>query len=310
MPRAPRCPRLTTRRRRGYDAIVLHLHIACVCIKGARSASARAFTLIELIVCIAVIALLVSLLLPALSGARGAARSARCLAQVRSLELAQALYADAYKGALVDAGLAHGGLGNPRQSWPFTLSRFSDGPLALRSPWDNSPFWSPGEGGRFSGSTLGEYLDLSDRGTVPPASSVARWTSYGLNNYTTSSKKPPASFMKRPSYDTLQRVPFPATTVHFLVITFGRSDALTDPAAAKYARSDHVHAETFDDGAPGTAPETAAIQMQLNAHGGGAKPSWGGVAPYGYLDGHAASHRFDQVYTDFDHNRFYPEVAQ
>ncbi|MFN0010312.1 MAG: type II secretion system protein [Phycisphaerales bacterium] len=277
-------------------------------------ARGRGFTLIELLVVIAVVALLVGTLLPALAQARHAARGVKCLTQVRQLELAQALYADAYKGALVDAALAHGGLGDPRNSWPITLGQYSEGALILRSPLDSSPFWSADDGGTYPGVGFRRYADLLAASTGGPGGStprvaLARWTSYGLNNYTTRSKKPPAAFMARPSYDTLPRVPRPGSTVHFLMMTFGAGEP-PSTQAGQYARSDHVHAQTWDDGAPGTSPTAAAAQMQLNAHAGPRVPGWTGVSAYGFLDGHAQALRFDQVYTDFNRNRFYPEVAQ
>jgi prepilin-type N-terminal cleavage/methylation domain-containing protein/prepilin-type processing-associated H-X9-DG protein len=58
------------------------------------SGQPRGFTLIELLVVIAVIAILAALFLPALSRARGAARSIQCLGQMRQLGLAVGLYAE------------------------------------------------------------------------------------------------------------------------------------------------------------------------------------------------------------------------
>src|SRR5688572_12608266 len=57
----------------------------------------RAFTLVELLVVISIIALLIALLLPTLSGAREAARSSVCLSNERQLALALSAYSQENK---------------------------------------------------------------------------------------------------------------------------------------------------------------------------------------------------------------------
>jgi prepilin-type N-terminal cleavage/methylation domain-containing protein/prepilin-type processing-associated H-X9-DG protein len=58
------------------------------------------FTLVELLVVIGIIALLVSLLLPALGKAQSAARAVQCAANLRSITQGMQLYAAQYKGAI------------------------------------------------------------------------------------------------------------------------------------------------------------------------------------------------------------------
>jgi prepilin-type N-terminal cleavage/methylation domain-containing protein/prepilin-type processing-associated H-X9-DG protein len=57
-----------------------------------------AFTLIELLVVITIIAILTSMLLPALSGARNAARKAQCSGNLKQISMLLVLYQDDYDG--------------------------------------------------------------------------------------------------------------------------------------------------------------------------------------------------------------------
>jgi prepilin-type N-terminal cleavage/methylation domain-containing protein/prepilin-type processing-associated H-X9-DG protein len=69
-----------------------------------RTSPVRGFTLIELLVVISIIALLVSILLPALGQARKSARSTLCLSNHRQNMLGVASYASNSRGKLPDAG--------------------------------------------------------------------------------------------------------------------------------------------------------------------------------------------------------------
>ena len=66
-----------------------------------RSRTTHAFTLIELLVVVAIIALLISILLPSLSQAREQARTVKCAANLKQFALANQMYANSNDGYFV-----------------------------------------------------------------------------------------------------------------------------------------------------------------------------------------------------------------
>jgi len=239
---------------------------------------ARAFTLIELLVVIAIIALLISILLPALGKARRAGQQVQCLANLRSLQTAQLLYADTFKGYLIDYGLTHGGASpNENLTWVNTLQDYYSASLVVRSPGDNSPYWPSGMGG--TGLTLnGQH----------------RRTSYGLNRWLSGSDPPGVS--PREPFNTFAKIERPAATIQFMLMA----------EQGDYAVSDHPHPENW--GNPPRAASTAAEQVATSKWGG-PRSSTASISNYSYLDGHAASATFERVYRDRTQNQFQPEIA-
>ena len=89
-----------------------------------------AFTLVELLVVVSIIAVLIGLLLPAVQASRAAARRTQCSSNIRQLGLAMAQFCDAHRGQFPDT--SHNQSGDVEQSWIYTVAPFMESVDAIR----------------------------------------------------------------------------------------------------------------------------------------------------------------------------------
>jgi prepilin-type N-terminal cleavage/methylation domain-containing protein/prepilin-type processing-associated H-X9-DG protein len=180
----------------------------------------KGFTLVELLVVISIIALLIAILLPSLSGAREQAKQTVCASNLRSLMLAIHTYAVANDDYLVTAGLAHGGSVDEHAAWFNTLATEYGNALVARCPKDKSPYWE----------------------TPWPGTDQTRRASYATNYYTVK------AIGGRGPYDRFALLRKPADTV--LMVELAED--------TEYAVADHVHPEDWWSNADVKAPEQIA----------------------------------------------------
>src|SRR5438477_9528189 len=92
------------------------------------------FTLIEVLVVVAIIALLVAILLPSLAKARLQARRTMCLNNIRSMEQAHWMYMTSNGGFLIEAALGHGSESDDlKLAWITTLQKIYKDKLLFHS---------------------------------------------------------------------------------------------------------------------------------------------------------------------------------
>lgn len=294
-------------------------------------ARTHAFTLIELLVVIAIIALLIGILLPALSNARATAQRIVCQSNMRQLELAHQLYLDDHKGKFIDAALPHGTLsGDIRKTWLIALQEYGAAPESLYSPVDRSIWRSVADGGSDEGASLPELrawfetneelLTDNDFSNDPEQPEITRLTSYGLNGFTAQGVSPflnpdPVTGRRldqRNAYTKLSKIPRTSSTVHLIMMTpIARSFGEEIYDRAEFAKSDHVHPDEWDFSFLGSdaSAKFASSQLWLNAHGG--EPTDNNAkSNAAFFDGSVRTLSYEELYVDAKHNLFHPEASK
>jgi prepilin-type N-terminal cleavage/methylation domain-containing protein len=123
------------------------------------------FTLIELLIVIAIIAILAAMLLPALNQARQKSHDAKCKGQSKQIAGALNIYADDNQGYLIPTG-----------SWP---SNFSSSSVQWCTRLDELGYLPRGSGNRQSNA--GNSYRPTRIFRCPSVQEANQWSDYGLN---------------------------------------------------------------------------------------------------------------------------------
>jgi prepilin-type N-terminal cleavage/methylation domain-containing protein/prepilin-type processing-associated H-X9-DG protein len=121
----------------------------------------KAFTLVELLVVISIIAMLLAILFPVLNKARAQAKKIVCLSNMRQMGIVLFTYMADSDNHLPPSS-CH--LSNPEQYWLCILNKYSKSPLLYRCPSDKAKV----------------FINWSKPLTGQPVN--ARWSSFALNS--------------------------------------------------------------------------------------------------------------------------------
>ncbi len=220
-----------------------------------------AFTLVELLVVVSIIALLVALLLPNLQSARDQAKRVTCLAKLRELGRFTQFYSDDFDNRM-PRSLHSAGFGfSNGLPWGYAFVKY-----ATSAPWSSNlpeSSWT---------KLLNENYRCSFDRRRAKKSSPAYW-SYGLNVYFELSVAESGDRTWR----LMDQVPRPARTMLFAEVG---DDSLMSPTSA-----DHVMAHFWQK-------YDAPTEVHKNRH----RPN----SAYTFVDGHVENLKFEKTYKKTD----------
>ena len=172
--------------------------------RSAASQSSKGFTLIELLVVVAIIALLVSILLPSLSKAKEQTRIVVCMTNLKGLSTAFSLYV-AENNGWYPPGAAWGGSGL-EYTWDTVLQPYYEIYEILHCPSDNIP--RPWVWGWGWGSTPKEYHYARSYAINPQVTWYGPSTEGESLNYNGNPAFPWPGYVRKPT-----NIPFPGETI-------------------------------------------------------------------------------------------------
>jgi prepilin-type N-terminal cleavage/methylation domain-containing protein/prepilin-type processing-associated H-X9-DG protein len=253
----------------------------------------RGFSLIELLVCIAIMAVLLAVLLPGLAGARARSRSVKCASNLRQLGQAFHMYAGEYRGRAMPLAYTAAtivGDGPPVYWWGTNDDAGVDHTRGFTWPYLRS---------ELRASSVYECPDQPWGTYFPQGAARAVTSTYGYNGYFLCPPHTPGwcySIGDRPwqNLDTLgqpQRLFVFADTAIDLGQSRPQNDALLDPPYL-YARGSWTR---------NASPTTCFRHMGRAV----AVLADGHAAPFGPQGGRIASPRFDIGSVGADNDPYY-----
>ncbi len=224
------------------------------------------FTLVELLVVVAIIIILAAILFPVFAKARDKAQATRCLNNLKQMSVAVQMYEDDYAGAVLPYGMLPGGAyGTNEGSW------------ALGSFWQDliDPYLKQIKRGRMGGQSRGqgEIFSCPSAPTETAESGVSWQTGkqYGYNFYLTKST-------------SASQVRYPSLTLRITETASYDADIHNPAVRATYKGGSFL--------APRPSTATSGLMLQ--------SPGWhNGYSHVLWFDGHVSSVTWQRVmYTD------------